>query len=125
MRSGCASASLKRGTGKRAPRPERLRRFVVLSFLQDTIFYKRHDQNHTSFRQNKGSPMKRARESAWRLARTRRSTFRCSGAPPDACASGHEFATTDCALTWHGITLYGAYDVGVGWVSHGLPEKRH
>jgi predicted porin len=42
---------------------------------------------------------------------------------PDACASGHEFATTDCALTWHGITVYGAYDVGVGWVSHGLPEN--
>jgi predicted porin len=41
----------------------------------------------------------------------------------DACASGHELATTDCALTWHGITLYGAYDVGVGWVSHGLPEN--
>jgi predicted porin len=41
----------------------------------------------------------------------------------DACASGHEFATTDCSLTWHGITLYGAYDVGVGWVSHGLPEN--
>ena len=42
---------------------------------------------------------------------------------PDACASGREFAATDCALTWHGITLYGAYDVGVGWVSHGLPEN--
>ena len=41
----------------------------------------------------------------------------------DACASGHEFATTDCALTWHGITAYGAYDGGVGWVSHGLPEN--
>jgi predicted porin len=26
-------------------------------------------------------------------------------------------------LTWHGVTLYGAYDVGVGWVSHGLPEN--
>jgi predicted porin len=39
----------------------------------------------------------------------------------DACASGHEFATTDCTLTWHGVTVYGAYDVGVGWVSHGLP----
>jgi predicted porin len=26
-------------------------------------------------------------------------------------------------LTWNGITLYGAYDVGVGWVSHGLPEN--
>ena len=42
---------------------------------------------------------------------------------PDACASGHEFATTDCTLTWHGITLYGAYDIGFGWVSHGLPEN--
>ncbi|MGB0013285.1 MAG: carboxypeptidase regulatory-like domain-containing protein [Candidatus Sulfotelmatobacter sp.] len=42
---------------------------------------------------------------------------------PDACASGREFATTDCTLTWHGITLYGAYDVGFGWVSHGLPEN--
>jgi predicted porin len=42
---------------------------------------------------------------------------------PDACASGHEFATTDCTLTWHGITVYGAFDVGVGWVSHGLPEN--
>jgi predicted porin len=41
----------------------------------------------------------------------------------DACASGHEFATSDCALTWHGITLYGAYDIGVGYVSHGLPEN--
>ena len=32
----------------------------------------------------------------------------------DVCSSGLEFATTDCTLTWHGITLYGAYDVGVG-----------
>jgi predicted porin len=40
---------------------------------------------------------------------------------PDACASGREFLTTDCTLTWHGITLYGAYDVGAGWVSRGLP----
>ena len=42
---------------------------------------------------------------------------------PDPCTSGHEFATTDCTLTWHGITLYGTYDVGLGWVSHGLPEN--
>jgi predicted porin len=41
----------------------------------------------------------------------------------DPCTSGHEFATTDCTLTYHGITLFGAYDVGVGWVSHGLPEN--
>jgi predicted porin len=39
------------------------------------------------------------------------------------CASLQEFAATDCPLTWHGITLYGTYDIGVGWVSHGLPEN--
>jgi predicted porin len=43
----------------------------------------------------------------------------------DVCASGHEFATTDCTLTWHGVTLYGTYDVGFGWVSHGLPENAY
>jgi predicted porin len=42
---------------------------------------------------------------------------------PEPCTSGREFATTDCTLTWHGITLYGTYDAGVGWVSHGLPEN--
>jgi predicted porin len=31
--------------------------------------------------------------------------------------------TASPSLTWRGITLYGAYDVGVGWVSHGLPEN--
>src|SRR5271155_1761831 len=39
------------------------------------------------------------------------------------CASAQEFFATDCPLTWHGITLYGAYDIGVSWVSHGLPEN--
>jgi predicted porin len=39
------------------------------------------------------------------------------------CASFEDFVATACPLTWHGITLYGAYDVGVGWVSHGLPEN--
>ncbi len=48
-----------------------------------------------------------------------------AAAPPSpaGCASTHEFFTTDCPLTWHGITLYGAYDIGAGWVSHGLPEN--
>ena len=46
-------------------------------------------------------------------------------APPsiEGCGSLRQFVSTDCALTWNGITLYGAYDVGVGWVSHGLPEN--
>jgi len=44
-------------------------------------------------------------------------------APPasSGCASTQEFVATDCPLTWHGITIFGTYDVGVGWVSHGLP----
>jgi len=42
---------------------------------------------------------------------------------PAGCASFREFVATDCSLTWNGITLYGVYDVGVGWVSHGLPEN--
>jgi predicted porin len=46
-------------------------------------------------------------------------------AGPPGCSSEHEFFATDCPLTWHGITLYGTYDVGVGWVSHGLPENAY
>jgi predicted porin len=42
---------------------------------------------------------------------------------PAGCANAHEFFATDCPLSWHGITLYGAYDIGLGWVSHGLPEN--
>jgi hypothetical protein len=42
---------------------------------------------------------------------------------PAACATLKEFVATDCPLTWNGITIFGAYDVGVGWVSHGLPEN--
>jgi len=34
-------------------------------------------------------------------------------------------STNPDALTWHGITFYGAYDVGVGWVSHGLPQSAY
>src|SRR5580698_702888 len=44
-------------------------------------------------------------------------------ASSEACGSFEEFIATACPLTWHGITLYGAYDIGVGWVSHGLPEN--
>jgi predicted porin len=39
------------------------------------------------------------------------------------CTSFEDFRDTDCSLTWHGITLYGAYDIGAGWVSHGTPPN--
>jgi len=41
----------------------------------------------------------------------------------EGCQSVQEFFASDCPLTWYGITLYGSYDVGVGWVSHGMPEN--
>ena len=31
--------------------------------------------------------------------------------------------TDDGSLTWHGVTIYGTYDIGLSWVSHGLPEN--
>ena len=49
------------------------------------------------------------------------------GAPATAQTADPATATPakadDGSLTWRGITLYGAFDVGVGWVSHGLPEN--
>ena len=31
--------------------------------------------------------------------------------------------TDEGPLCWHGICAYGAFDVGLGWVSHGVPEN--
>src|SRR6202034_794875 len=56
-------------------------------------------------------------------ARAAAETTPAAQARSAGCASEHDFFTTDCPLTWHGITLYGAYDIGVGWLSHGLPEN--
>ena len=37
------------------------------------------------------------------------------------CTDPSDFITTNCQLTWHGITLFGAVDMGFGWQSHGAP----
>src|SRR5208283_2324144 len=60
-----------------------------------------------------------------RLAQAAEGPTPSAPSTPGDCASVQEFRTTDCPLTWYGITLYGAYDVGVGWVSHGLPENAY
>jgi predicted porin len=44
-----------------------------------------------------------------------------AASPAEGCGSFTEFATTACPLTWHGITIFGTYDAGIGWVSHGMP----
>lgn len=48
-----------------------------------------------------------------------------SAAGPSAPQGQGAQATSDAPapLTWNGITLYGTFDVGAGWVSHGLPEN--
>jgi predicted porin len=45
------------------------------------------------------------------------------GAPEPSAPTSARARADDASLTWHGITLYGTYDVGVGWVSHGEPEN--
>jgi hypothetical protein len=40
------------------------------------------------------------------------------------CMTFYEFLTTACPLTWYGITVYGAVDVGVGYQSHGAPFNK-
>ncbi len=46
-----------------------------------------------------------------------------SASVTEACGDFKEFSTTACPLTWHGITIFGTYDAGIGWVSHGLPTN--
>jgi predicted porin len=38
---------------------------------------------------------------------------------PASCTNASDFITTNCQLSWYGITVYGAIDVGGGWQSHG------
>jgi hypothetical protein len=40
---------------------------------------------------------------------------------PKTCTDGWGFISTDCQLTWQGITVYGTIDTGFGWQSHGAP----
>jgi predicted porin len=61
--------------------------------------------------------------STWASGQVAPAEVKTQQKSPDPCTSASEFATTDCTLTWHGITVYGVYDGGVGWVSHGLPEN--
>jgi predicted porin len=40
---------------------------------------------------------------------------------PATCGSIPDFFTTNCVLSWYGITVYGAVDVGGGYQTHGAP----
>src|SRR5580658_7774567 len=38
-----------------------------------------------------------------------------------AVGLGGPAVAADDALTWRGLTLYGTFDIGVAWLSHGAP----
>ena len=40
---------------------------------------------------------------------------------PATCTGLWDFVTSNCPLTWYGITVYGAIDVGGGYQTHGAP----
>jgi predicted porin len=42
-------------------------------------------------------------------------------AGPQTCTGPWDFISTDCQLTWWGITLYGVVDAGFGYQTHGAP----
>ena len=44
---------------------------------------------------------------------------------PASCTDPVGFFTTDCVLSYWGVTFYGAVDAGVGWESHGVALNRN
>ena len=42
-------------------------------------------------------------------------------AAPAPCTNVPDFITTNCALAYYGVAVYGAIDMGVGYESHGAP----
>jgi predicted porin len=40
---------------------------------------------------------------------------------PASCTNAEQFITTDCLLSYYGITVYGTVDIGGGYESHGTP----
>jgi predicted porin len=43
---------------------------------------------------------------------------------PTSCTSAEQFIVTDCPLTYYGITVYGAIDIGGGYETHGTPFNK-
>jgi predicted porin len=46
-------------------------------------------------------------------------------APAAACGSVYDFFLTACPLSWYGVTLYGAVDLGGSYMTHGAPLDKN
>jgi hypothetical protein len=44
-----------------------------------------------------------------------------SPSKPLPCTNPRDFFTTDCQLSWYGITIFGTIDAGFGWQSSDAP----
>jgi hypothetical protein len=52
---------------------------------------------------------------------TQASPSTTNSSTPRACTDPADFFTTNCQLTWQGITIFGIVDTGAGWESNGAP----
>jgi hypothetical protein len=48
-----------------------------------------------------------------------------ASAAPASCTNVPDFITTNCALAYYGITVYGAIDMGGGYDTHGTPFNQN
>jgi predicted porin len=66
-----------------------------------------------------------ADDVATKAASTKASPAKASPATaastPKTCTGVWDFIETDCQLTWYGITIYGAIDMGFTYQTHGAP----
>jgi predicted porin len=44
---------------------------------------------------------------------------------PASCTNASDFVTTNCALAYYGITVYGTIDIGGGYETHGTPFNQN
>ncbi|WP_027578032.1 porin [Bradyrhizobium sp. Ai1a-2] len=56
---------------------------------------------------------------AWAADVTPTKAPQASSTTPRPCTDAADFVTTNCQLTWEGITVFGIIDTGFGWQSHG------
>ena len=44
---------------------------------------------------------------------------------PASCVDLPDFLFTDCLLSWYGVSIFGAIDIGGGYQTQGAPLDRH
>jgi hypothetical protein len=84
----------------------------------ENIFCRSGDVSRARRRRTSGRWVERRQHHGHQGSATRRQVFVI-----DASFVHHlwDFVSTDCPLSWYGITVYGTVDLGETWLSHGTP----